>query len=92
MYRRVSLKDLKGRHHMGEVGVDGDGSVDRKKIGFENGNRIRLTLGGDQRQGLYIRWEIYSTTVSFPRSYLCVMCTGYTDSFVSSSSALSVSS
>jgi hypothetical protein len=35
---------------MGDLGVDGDDiSVDLKEIGFENGNRIRLGLDGNQR-------------------------------------------
>jgi hypothetical protein len=77
IYRRFSLEDLKRRHHMGDLGVDRDDiSVDLKEIVLEGVNRIHLARDGDQRQGLYIWWEVGSATVSFYRGYFCVMCTG----------------
>jgi hypothetical protein len=42
MCRSFSLEDLKGRHHMGDIGVDEDDSVDVKERGFEDGNMILL--------------------------------------------------
>jgi hypothetical protein len=52
MYRRFSLKDLKGRRHMGDRGIDGyDIRVDLKEISFEYGNRFHLAQDGGPASG-----------------------------------------